>query len=84
MLPLFVEGQFRATPIQAMLVIAVFYVAQFVAAPWLGKLSDRFGRRAYDRQSAWHDSRLSALHLRGSSGDLIGVTLGLSGGLAVI
>lgn len=41
MLPLYVENQFRATPLQATLVIAAFYAAQIVAAPWLGKLSDR-------------------------------------------
>lgn len=45
MMPLYVEQQFLAAPLQATLVIAVFYAAQFVAAPWLGKLSDRFGRR---------------------------------------
>jgi DHA1 family tetracycline resistance protein-like MFS transporter len=45
MLPLYVEKQFKATPLQSTLVIAMFYVAQIWAAPWLGKLSDRFGRR---------------------------------------
>jgi MFS family permease len=45
MLPIYVEGQFHATPVQAMLVIAAYYASQFVAAPILGKLSDRFGRR---------------------------------------
>ena len=34
-----------ATTIQAMLVVASFYAAQFIASPWLGKLSDRWGRR---------------------------------------
>src|SRR5690606_19496628 len=45
MLPIYVEGQFQATPVQAMLVIAAYYASQFVAAPILGKLSDRLGRR---------------------------------------
>ncbi len=45
MMPLYVEKQFGATPLQSTLVIAAFYVAQIFAAPWLGKLSDRFGRR---------------------------------------
>lgn len=45
MLPLYVERQFLATPIQALLAIPAYYAAQIVAAPWLGKLSDRFGRR---------------------------------------
>ncbi len=85
MLPLFVEGQFRATPIQAMLVIAVFYVAQFVAAPWLGKLSDRFGRRRLMIASQIGTILAYLLFIFAAPlGDLIGVTLGLSGGLAVI
>lgn len=45
MMPLYVEKQFGATPLQATLVIAAFYAAQILAAPWLGKMSDRFGRR---------------------------------------
>ncbi len=44
-IPVFVLGQFHATPFQAALVIAAYYVAQVLAAPWLGHLSDRFGRR---------------------------------------
>jgi hypothetical protein len=35
MLPIYVEGQFLATSMQAVLVIAAYYAAQFVAAPWL-------------------------------------------------
>src|SRR5260221_4109185 len=45
MMALYVEKQYGATPLQATLVIAAFYAAQFIAAPWLGKLSDRLGRR---------------------------------------
>ena len=44
-LSLYVEGEMGATVIQAMLVVAAFYAAQFVSAPWLGRLSDRWGRR---------------------------------------
>jgi MFS transporter, DHA1 family, tetracycline resistance protein len=44
-LPVVVLGQFHATPFQAALVIAAYYAAQVLAAPWLGSLSDRFGRR---------------------------------------
>lgn len=44
-LPVFVVGQFHASPFQATLVIAAFYVAQVLASPVLGNLSDRFGRR---------------------------------------
>ncbi len=45
LLPLFVVEQFQATPLQATLVVAAYYVAQIIAAPWLGNMSDRFGRR---------------------------------------
>ncbi|MGZ3582432.1 MAG: MFS transporter [Ktedonobacterales bacterium] len=44
-LPVFVVGRFHATPFQAALVITMFYVAQVIAAPVLGNLSDRVGRR---------------------------------------
>lgn len=44
-LPLLAEGEFKATALQATTLSAVFFAAQFVAAPWLGHLSDRIGRR---------------------------------------
>jgi DHA1 family tetracycline resistance protein-like MFS transporter len=44
-LPLVAEGQFGATALQATTLAAVFFAAQFLAAPWLGRLSDRYGRR---------------------------------------
>lgn len=44
-LPLYVVKQFNATPFEAALVIAAYYAAQFIAAPLLGRLSDRNGRR---------------------------------------
>ncbi|MBE3561606.1 MAG: MFS transporter [Ktedonobacteraceae bacterium] len=44
-IPLYVVGQFRATPLQAALVLTVYYVAQMLASPLLGNLSDRLGRR---------------------------------------
>ena len=45
LVPVYVLAQFRATPFQAGLLLASYYVAQVLSAPWLGKLSDRFGRR---------------------------------------
>jgi MFS transporter, DHA1 family, tetracycline resistance protein len=45
LIPVYVLAQFRATPFQAVLLVATFFIAQMLAAPWLGKLSDRFGRR---------------------------------------
>jgi DHA1 family tetracycline resistance protein-like MFS transporter len=44
-LPLYAEGQFAGTVVQITLLSALFFGAQFLAAPWLGSLSDRFGRR---------------------------------------
>lgn len=69
MLPIYVEGQFGATPVQAMLVIAAYYASQFVAAPIPGKLSDRLGRRPV---------------LILSQVGTIGPVLGLSGGLVIV
>jgi MFS transporter, DHA1 family, tetracycline resistance protein len=45
LIPVYVLAQFHATPFQAGLLLAAYYAAQVLAAPWLGKLSDRFGRR---------------------------------------
>lgn len=44
-LPLYAEGQFQGSVFQITLLSSVFFGAQFLAAPVLGRLSDRFGRR---------------------------------------
>jgi DHA1 family tetracycline resistance protein-like MFS transporter len=44
-LPLYAEGQFGGTILQITLLSTVFFGAQFLAAPVLGRLSDRYGRR---------------------------------------
>ncbi|MGD8473980.1 MAG: MFS transporter, partial [Anaerolineae bacterium] len=44
-LPLYAEGQFGGTVLQITLLSTSFFAAQFLAAPWLGRLSDRYGRR---------------------------------------
>jgi DHA1 family tetracycline resistance protein-like MFS transporter len=44
-LPLYAEGQFGGTVLQITLLSTAFFAAQFFAAPWLGRLSDRVGRR---------------------------------------
>lgn len=88
MLPLYVEKQFGATPLQATLVIAAFYAAQILAAPWLGKLSDRFGRRPIliISQIGTIFAYLMFFFAAqlGAGLERIGLTLGLSGGLMVI
>ncbi len=88
MMPLYVEKQFQATPLQATLAIAIFYAAQFVAAPWLGKLSDRFGRRPVliISQIGTIVSYLIFIFAAqlGAGLERIGLLLGLGGGLTVI
>ncbi|MCJ7657567.1 MAG: MFS transporter [Anaerolineales bacterium] len=44
-LPLYAEGQFNGAVIQITLLSSAFFAAQFLAAPILGRLSDRYGRR---------------------------------------
>ncbi len=44
-LPLYAEGQFGGTVFQVTLLATAFFGAQFIAAPVLGRLSDRHGRR---------------------------------------
>lgn len=44
-LPLYAEGAFGGTILQITLLSTAYFAAQFLAAPWLGKLSDRIGRR---------------------------------------
>ena len=44
-LPLYAEGQFGGTILQITMLSTSFFAAQFLAAPWLGRLSDRLGRK---------------------------------------
>lgn len=43
-LPLYAKRQFAMSPEIITLLVSVFFVAQFIAGPWLGRLSDRHGR----------------------------------------
>ncbi|MFN8378890.1 MAG: MFS transporter [Anaerolineae bacterium] len=43
-LPLYAGDSFGAGPESIALLLTSFYIAQFIAAPFLGRLSDRFGR----------------------------------------
>lgn len=44
-LPLYAQGEFAGSVVQVTLLNSLFFAAQFVAAPRLGHLSDRIGRR---------------------------------------
>jgi len=44
-LPLYAQNTFSATASEVALLVSVFFAAQFVAAPQLGRLSDQVGRR---------------------------------------
>jgi DHA1 family tetracycline resistance protein-like MFS transporter len=87
-IPVFVLGQFHATPLQATLVIAAYYVAQVLAAPWLGKLSDRFGRRPIllISQAGTIVSYLLLIFAvpLGALLDHTGLRAGIAGGLVII
>jgi DHA1 family tetracycline resistance protein-like MFS transporter len=43
-LPLYAQRHFDADPGVISLMLASFFIGQFLAAPWLGRLSDRYGR----------------------------------------
>lgn len=43
-LPLYAQRRFAMTPQVITLLITIFFAAQFVAGPFLGRLSDRYGR----------------------------------------
>jgi DHA1 family tetracycline resistance protein-like MFS transporter len=44
-LPLFAQNEFGATALQITLLQSAYFLAQFLASPQLGRLSDRVGRR---------------------------------------
>jgi DHA1 family tetracycline resistance protein-like MFS transporter len=43
-LPLYAQRHFDASPEIISLLLASFFIAQFIAAPFIGRLSDRYGR----------------------------------------
>lgn len=87
-LPVFVVGQFHATPFQAALVITMFYIAQVLAAPVLGNLSDRVGRRPVLLISqAGTILSYILIVLAGPLGAMLdhsGLRIGIAGGLVII
>jgi MFS family permease len=43
-LPLYAQRHFNLSPDAITILLDSFFIAQFVASPWIGKLSDRYGR----------------------------------------
>jgi MFS family permease len=87
-LPLLAEGEFGATAFQATALSAVFFGAQFVAAPWLGRLSDRVGRRPVLIVSQIGTVFSFVLFIfaapLGRQLDILGLSLGLGGPLLML
>ncbi len=87
-LPLLAEGRFGATALQATTLSAVYFAAQFVAAPWLGRLSDRIGRRPVLIVSQFGTVFSFILFIfAGELGEVLtgtGLNLGVSGGLFML
>ena len=44
-MPLYAQSIFKAAPLQISLLQSAYFIAQFFASPYLGRLSDRSGRR---------------------------------------
>ncbi len=87
-LPLVAEGQFGSTVLQATTLGAVFFAAQFIAAPWLGRLSDRVGRRPVlivsQIGTVFSFIMFSLAAPIGNMIDATGIQLGMSGGLFIL
>ena len=87
-LPLVAESQFGASAFQATALGAVFFGAQFLAAPWLGRLSDRVGRRPVlivSQIGTVFSFILFALAAPlGPYFNNIGTSVGMSGGLFIL
>ena len=87
-LPLFAVDQLGGTAFQAVLLDTAYYGAKFVAAPFLGRWSDRYGRRPIlilSQSGTVFSFILFILALPlGRLLDGAGLSLGLSGGLIML
>lgn len=87
-LPLYAVNQFGASDFQAALLTTAFFAAQFLAAPVLGKLSDRFGRRPILMLSQFGTFLAFMLFLfapqLGHGLDMFGLPWAVTGGLVIM
>ena len=87
-LPLYAEGQFHGTILQVTLLSTAFFGAQFIAAPWLGHLSDHYGRRPILLISQLGTVVAFILFIFagpvGTKIDSLGLSLPLSGGMVML
>jgi DHA1 family tetracycline resistance protein-like MFS transporter len=87
-LPLFAQGEFRGSVFQITLLATAFFGAQFLAAPWLGRLSDRFGRRPIllVSQAGTILSFIMFIYARQLGGlvDDLGLALPMTGGMIIL
>ncbi|MCP4425832.1 MAG: MFS transporter [Chloroflexi bacterium] len=87
-LPLFAVDQLGGTVFQAVLLDTAYYAAKFVAAPFLGRLSDRYGRRPLLIASQTGTVFSFVLFIfalpLGKLIDGAGLALGVSGGLIML
>jgi DHA1 family tetracycline resistance protein-like MFS transporter len=87
-LPLYAEGEFGGTVPQVTLLATAFFGAQFLAAPVLGRLSDRYGRRPLLMISQLGTVLAFILFIFaapiGRAIDAAGLNLPLSGGMVML
>lgn len=87
-LPLYAEGQFGGSILQITLLASAFFGAQFLAAPWLGRLSDRYGRRPVLILSQVGTVAAFILFIYagelGSLLDSLGISLPMTGGMFML
>jgi DHA1 family tetracycline resistance protein-like MFS transporter len=87
-LPLYAQGTFQGSVIQITMLSSAFFGAQFLAAPVLGRLSDRHGRRPLLLVSQLGTVLAFMLFIfaipLGQRIDALGLSLPLSGGMLVL
>jgi DHA1 family tetracycline resistance protein-like MFS transporter len=87
-LPLYAEGTFHGSITQITLLASAFFGAQFLSAPWLGRLSDRYGRRPILMISQLGTVLAFVIFIfagkLGTAIDGLGLSLPISGGMLML